>query len=116
MREHPIARLLVLSATAQRRNLREIIEHFSTAEISGCLLTKLDEAGSLGPALSALIQARQPLMYTTSGQRVPEDLDVANVDVLLQHAEALMNKTMEEGVEPGLMAMAYQGRGVHVSL
>lgn len=44
---------------------------------SACILTKTDEATSLGGAISALIRSRLPLAYVANGQRVPEDLHCA---------------------------------------
>ena len=44
---------------------------------SACILTKTDEATSLGGALSALIRSGLPLAYVANGQRVPEDLHFA---------------------------------------
>ncbi|MCO7226100.1 flagellar biosynthesis protein FlhF [Pleionea sp. CnH1-48] len=75
--EFPIRNYLVLSATAQTGVLQESIKLFSKFHISGCLLTKLDEATSLGEPISTLIQHDLPLAYTTDGQRVPEDIRVA---------------------------------------
>ncbi len=53
-----------------------------------CLLTKLDEAASLGGALSVLIRARLPLSYISDGQRVPEDLRPARALELVSHGRA----------------------------
>jgi flagellar biosynthesis protein FlhF len=69
--------LLALPANAQARALQEIVEAFTVARPSACILTKTDEATSLGGALSALIRARLPLAYVANGQRVPEDLHYA---------------------------------------
>jgi len=69
--------LLALPANAQADALREIVEAFRAAGPSGCILTKIDEATSLGGALSALIRSGLPLAYITNGQRVPEDLHFA---------------------------------------
>lgn len=69
--------LLALPANAQASALQEIVEAFTVARPSACILTKTDEATSLGGALSALIRARLPLAYVANGQRVPEDLHYA---------------------------------------
>ena len=47
------------------------------ARPSACILTKTDEATSLGGAISALIRSGLPLAYVANGQRVPEDLHFA---------------------------------------
>jgi len=69
--------LLALPANAQTATLQEIVEAFMVARPSACILTKTDEATSLGGALSALIRSGLPLAYVANGQRVPEDLHFA---------------------------------------
>lgn len=72
-----ISLLLALPANAQTETSREIIRVFAEAEPEAAILTKVDEATSLGGALSALISAELPLAYVCDGQRVPEDLHLA---------------------------------------
>ena len=52
----------------------EIVDVLRTARPAGWILTKTDEATSLGGALSVLIRSGLPLAYVANGQRVPEDL------------------------------------------
>lgn len=69
-----VATLLALPANAASGALQEIVDVFRTARPAGCILTKTDEATSLGGALSVLIRSGLPLAYVANGQRVPEDL------------------------------------------
>jgi flagellar biosynthesis protein FlhF len=69
--------LLALPANAQTDSMQEIVDAFLTARPMGCILTKIDEATSLGGAFSTLIRSGLPLAYVTNGQRVPEDLHLA---------------------------------------
>jgi flagellar biosynthesis protein FlhF len=89
----PIRTYLVLSATGQRRVLQDAVEHFKRIPLSGVVLTKLDESVSIAGALSVLIQNSLPLSYVTDGQRVPEDMKVADTLVLAKQALAAMNET-----------------------
>ena len=66
--------LLALPATTASGAMREIVDVFRTANPVGCILTKTDEATSLGGAFSVLIRSGLPLAYVANGQRVPEDL------------------------------------------
>ncbi|MCC5793125.1 MAG: flagellar biosynthesis protein FlhF [Chromatiales bacterium] len=70
----PIDTLLALPANVQGGTLRQIITQFAGARPAAAILTKVDEATSLGPALSAVIREQLPLAWVTNGQRVPEDL------------------------------------------
>ncbi|MCG9729280.1 flagellar biosynthesis protein FlhF [Shewanella sp. Isolate13] len=92
----PIRSYLVMSATGQRRVLEDAVKQFTRIPLSGAVLTKLDESISLAPALSVLIQNGLPLSYVTDGQRVPEDMQVADTLSLAKHAlAALDNKPIE---------------------
>ncbi len=72
-----LSTFLVMSAAAEPAVLNEIAHVFGAVDLSGCILTKLDEAASLGGALSVLIQRQLPVAFVSSGQRVPEDLEIA---------------------------------------
>jgi flagellar biosynthesis protein FlhF len=69
--------LLALPANAQTVALQEIVDAFLVARPTACILTKTDEASSLGGAISVLIHNGLPLAYVANGQRVPEDLHFA---------------------------------------
>lgn len=84
---------LVLAASTQAGALEETVQRFKPANPASCLLTKLDEAASLGGALSVLIRARLPLSYTSDGQRVPEDLRPARSLELVSQAVRLAKTT-----------------------
>ncbi len=80
---------LVLAASTQAGALEETIQRCAALKPASCLLTKMDEAASLGGALSALIRARLPVSYVSDGQRVPEDLRPARALELVTQAVRL---------------------------
>ena len=84
-----LAPALVLAASTQAGALEETIERFAPLQPAACVLTKTDEAASLGGALSALIRARLPIAYISDGQRVPEDLHPARALELVTQAVRL---------------------------
>ena len=69
---------LVLSAAAGEKSLRAAVERFSVVRVNRLILTKLDEAESLGGVLSVLGQADRPVSYLTTGQAVPDDIEPAD--------------------------------------
>lgn len=69
-----ITTLLALPANAHPGAMQEIVDVFRTVRPAACILTKTDEATSLGGALSVLIRSQLALAYVANGQRVPEDL------------------------------------------
>ncbi|EMR11962.1 flagellar biosynthesis protein FlhF [Methylophaga lonarensis MPL] len=90
-----IKTLLTLSATTQAAAINDIIKAFSHLELHACIMTKIDEASSLGAAISALIQHRLPLAYTGHGQQVPEDLSLARPNTLVHQASELLNNEQQ---------------------
>jgi flagellar biosynthesis protein FlhF len=80
---------LVLGASTQAGAVEETVKRYAPANPACCVLTKLDEAASLGGALSVLIKARLPVSYVSEGQRVPEDLRPARALELVSTAVRL---------------------------
>jgi flagellar biosynthesis protein FlhF len=68
---------LCLSATTKDRELEEILNRFSIFPISKVVFTKLDECESVGCIVNLLLKANLQIAYFTTGQRVPEDIEVA---------------------------------------
>ncbi|PNH94563.1 flagellar biosynthesis protein FlhF [Vibrio diazotrophicus] len=86
---------LVLPATAQRKVLQETIEHFRRIPLSGCIMTKLDECLSLGEFVSVVVQNSLPVAYIANGQRVPEDIVLAQPKYMVAKANELLEKSTE---------------------
>ena len=108
-----IRSFLVLSATTQMTALDETIKRFNAAEPEGCIITKTDEATSLGPVLSVIEKHQLPIAYVADGQRVPEDIKRARVGNLVKHAEKLKLNTEEELSADEFMSSS-QGYETHV--
>ncbi|GMR21053.1 MAG: flagellar biosynthesis protein FlhF [Gammaproteobacteria bacterium] len=96
---------LVLPATSRAAVLHETIRTFGRVSLRGCILTKVDEVGSLGSALSVLINHQLPVAYISDGQRVPEDLYAARAHSLVSRSVKLMNHALMNH-NYGAMAMA----------
>jgi flagellar biosynthesis protein FlhF len=86
---------LVLPATAQRKVLQETIEHFRRIPLSGCIMTKLDESLSLGEFVSVIVQNALPVAYIANGQRVPEDIVLAQPKFMVAKANELLEDSDE---------------------
>jgi len=73
----PIEVYLCLSATTKDRELEEILNRFSIFQISKVVFTKIDESESFGNMINLLMKDNLQIAYFTTGQRVPEDIEVA---------------------------------------
>ena len=82
----PVKRLLLLNATSHGDTLNEVVQAYQTHGLDGCILTKIDEAASLGAALDCAIRHQLNVHYLATGQRVPEDLHLANRQYLIHRA------------------------------
>ncbi len=88
-----IRNYLVLAANTQQAVMQENVERFKKVPLCGCIFTKLDEGLSMGEIISTSIQNALPIGYLTDGQRVPEDIKVANAEKLVSLAEKIANKS-----------------------
>ena len=81
-----VKRLLLLNATCNGDTLEDVVRCYEPSTLDGCILTKIDEAQSIGAALDVIIRHRLALHFVANGQRVPEDLHVPNRQYLIHRA------------------------------
>lgn len=107
---------LVLPATSQSQVLKAAYHGYKRCGLSGCILTKLDEAGSIGEILALAIGHQLPVAYLTDGPKIPEDIQlprshqIVSRAVSLQAAEEPSEDTMAE-----MFSGLYQNRGRRAS-
>jgi flagellar biosynthesis protein FlhF len=108
----PIHTLLTLAATTQEAALEHAFEAFDQARPSACVVTKVDEACSLGGLLSVLSRRQLPLAFSTDGQKVPEDIHIGRPHTLVSRAVELARHTDIE-IGEDLLAMKLGGAREH---
>lgn len=81
-----VKRLLCLNATSTNETLNEVVRAYQGSGLAGCIMTKLDEAASIGNVLDVVIRQKLNLHYISNGQRVPEDLHLADRAMLVDRA------------------------------
>lgn len=84
---------LVLSASTQSGALETALAGFGALRPAHCVLTKIDEAATLGGTISALAAARLPVSWVCQGPRVPLDIQPARAHQLVAHAATLARKS-----------------------
>ncbi len=77
---------LVMATTSQSQVLKSAYQTYRHCGLAGCILTKLDEAGSLGESMALAIAQRLPVAYLADGPRIPDDLQVARSHQLVSRA------------------------------
>ena len=87
MVSHPsIKKVVVVSAAAQGETIEDVVSAYRAAGSAGVVLSKIDEAVKLGPALDAVIRHKLSLIGVANGQRVPEDWHHLSAHGLVQRA------------------------------
>ncbi len=74
---------LVLSCTSKDNDIREIIKTYSFLTNYNIIFTKIDEATNLGTILNTAKNTQQPITYITTGQSVPDDIELLNHDKIV---------------------------------
>ena len=87
--------LLCQPANSHFADQDEVVRRFSTVQPQGVVLTKLDETGRLGSALSVVVDHQLPMAWVTDGQRVPDDLHRANSAHLVLRLDQLRREADE---------------------
>ena len=87
MLAHPsIRKILVVNAAQQGETIEDVITAWRAAECQGVVLSKIDEAVKLAPALDTLIRHKLRIIGVANGQRVPEDWHRLSATALVQRA------------------------------
>jgi flagellar biosynthesis protein FlhF len=87
MLAHPsIRRILVVNAAQQGETIEDVVSAWRASECHGVVLSKIDEAVKLAPALDTLIRHKLKVLAVANGQRVPEDWHRLSSQALVQRA------------------------------
>jgi len=79
----PVEVHLLLSAVTKEKDFIRILEKFRVMPIDSLIFTKLDESSEYGDLLNQLIRTKIPVSYFTNGPQVPEDIEVATLEKLV---------------------------------
>ncbi|WP_044870376.1 flagellar biosynthesis protein FlhF [Pseudomonas sp. LFM046] len=80
---------LVMAATSQSQVLKAAYHSYKRCGLAGCIITKADEAVSLGEVLGLAIGQHLPVAYLADGPRIPDDLQVPRSHQLVSRAVSL---------------------------
>ncbi|MBF0675914.1 MULTISPECIES: flagellar biosynthesis protein FlhF [unclassified Pseudomonas] len=97
---------LVLGATSQEQVLKAAYNTYQRCGLAGCVITKLDEALSLGEVLGVVVGQNLPVAYLADGPRIPDDLHIPRSHQLVSRAVRMQ---MTEDPSEDLMADMFAG-------
>lgn len=95
---------LTLAAATRRLERHDMLAAMGDLKLLGVralILTKLDEAVALGSCLSLTHRTHLPLAFVTAGQRVPEDLAIAQAHTLAARLieRVLVSQSSQDGLK-----------------
>jgi flagellar biosynthesis protein FlhF len=102
-----IQRLLVVNAAAQGETIDDVMQGYHAAGCRGAVLSKIDEAVKIAPALDALIRNKLRVVGVANGQRVPEDWHRLSSQALIQRALRPAAAQSAWRVEPADMNLVF---------
>lgn len=111
-----VKRLLCLNSTSTNETLNEVVRAYQGSGLHGAIMTKMDEAASIGGVLDIVIRQKLNLHYISNGQRVPEDLHVADRNLLVDRAFRNRANAMNDADLPLMMAAAHTAGAREVNL
>ncbi len=108
-----VRRLLVLNAGAHGDTLDEVVDAFKSVEAQPTVLSKVDEAVKLGPALDVAIRHQLVLRGVTNGQKVPHDWDAAHAGELVRESMRVTGKSAfdPKATDLGFLFMSPEAHG-----
>ena len=110
-----VKKVLVLNASSQGDTLDEVLTSFKVSQLHGVVLSKVDEAVKLGPAIDALVRHQVVLRGVANGQRVPEDWQTADAAALVRLSMGSQGKSAHDPVVSDLgFYFAQSSQAVHL--
>lgn len=118
---HKIQCYLTVSAVGQYQVMSSIYHNYKMVDLSGVIVTKIDEAVSLGEVISFLMDTGLKASYFTDGQRVPEDIHLFDVHSMFERAQTLLNTserwvTIRAGDQSGLGFSHHEVKGIRETI
>jgi flagellar biosynthesis protein FlhF len=84
----PIETHLLISGSSSEPFMAESFLRYQHLPVNCVAFTKIDEAIGFGPIYNFSAQAKKPIAYLTTGQKVPNDIEFCNklqlVDLILK--------------------------------
>jgi len=106
--------LLALPAQVEGQALDEIVCAFVRVKPAACILTKVDEAASLGAAISTVLRHKLKIAYICDGQRIPEDLHASHLKrIWLVRAALELGQRSPAARDEAYLARNFGGAAAH---
>ncbi|HPS58133.1 MAG TPA: flagellar biosynthesis protein FlhF [Spirochaetota bacterium] len=78
--EYDFEKILCVSASTKKGDLKEIFRAFDVMKFDSVIITKVDETSFIGNVIDIADKYNKPISYLTDGQEVPNDIHIAEAD------------------------------------
>jgi len=75
---------LLMSATTREKDFKAVLDRFKLLNINSLIFTRMDDSTEYGDLLNQLVDTRIPASYFADGPQVPENIEVATLDRLVE--------------------------------
>jgi len=81
--------VLTISANTKQKEVERIFKSFDIFDYKNVIITKIDESDSIGAIINACIDKKKAIMYYTDGQKVPNDIEKADIFNIISKIKGL---------------------------
>jgi flagellar biosynthesis protein FlhF len=81
--DYDFEKILCVSANTKKSDLNDVFKAFDVMNFNSVVITKVDETSFLGNVVDIADKYNKPISYLTNGQEVPNDIEVADPDTLV---------------------------------
>ena len=82
--------MLTVCANTKVKEIEKIFKNFNIFDYESIIITKLDESETIGGILNTAIENKKVVKYITTGQRVPNDIERATKNNLMDKLKGLL--------------------------
>lgn len=90
--EYDFEKILCVSANTKKRDLEDIFQSFDVVSYDSVVITKVDETSTIGNVVDVADKYNKPISYFTNGQEVPNDIEVADSDKIVDMMMGNVNR------------------------
>ncbi len=81
--------VLTISANTKQKEVARIFKSFDIFDYKNVIITKIDESDSIGAIVNTCIDKKKAIMYYTDGQKVPNDIEKADLFNIISKIKGL---------------------------
>ena len=81
--EYDFEKVLCVSANTRKSDLNDVFKAFDVINFDSVIITKVDETSNVGNVVDVADKYNKPISYYTNGQEVPNDIEIADSDKIV---------------------------------